>query len=192
MPTPPPDRSRRSLSHWQQMFLLYGPADRWNDAFADQREVREAGTNTALASSATTAARGRGRGGRTRPRVQVSDIQAIKPRGRFCSRPGCLRRRNVPSLSPGGVSSTARMGTPFLSLRRPRSHLFRLARAKTAFCVGGYSTLVVARVDLRASPPPPNNSPARRDGHRTPGARGLTDATRARCVETQRAWSATH
>jgi hypothetical protein len=42
MPTPPPDRSRRSLSHGQRMFLLYGPADRWDDAFADEREVREA------------------------------------------------------------------------------------------------------------------------------------------------------
>src|SRR4051812_30858183 len=42
MPTPPPDRSRRKLSHEQQMFLLYGPADRWNDAFADEGEVREA------------------------------------------------------------------------------------------------------------------------------------------------------
>jgi hypothetical protein len=42
MPTPPPDRSRRSLSHGQEMFLLYGPADRWEDAFADEREVCEA------------------------------------------------------------------------------------------------------------------------------------------------------
>jgi hypothetical protein len=39
MPTPPPDRSRRSLSHGQHMFLLYGPADRWDDAFADEGEV---------------------------------------------------------------------------------------------------------------------------------------------------------
>jgi hypothetical protein len=42
MPTLPPDRSRRSLSHGQRMFLLYGPADRWDDAFADEREVYEA------------------------------------------------------------------------------------------------------------------------------------------------------
>jgi hypothetical protein len=42
MPTPPPDRSRRSLNHGQRMFLLYGPADQWADAFADEREVREA------------------------------------------------------------------------------------------------------------------------------------------------------
>jgi hypothetical protein len=42
MPTPPPDRSRRSLSHGQEMFLLYGPADRWDDAFADEAEVCEA------------------------------------------------------------------------------------------------------------------------------------------------------
>jgi hypothetical protein len=42
MPTPPPDRSRRSLSYGQRMFLLYGPADRWNDAFADDGEVCEA------------------------------------------------------------------------------------------------------------------------------------------------------
>jgi hypothetical protein len=42
MPTPPPDRSRRSLDHWQHQFLLYGPADLWNDAFADEQEVREA------------------------------------------------------------------------------------------------------------------------------------------------------
>jgi hypothetical protein len=41
MPTPPPDRSRRSLSHGQEMFLLYGPADRWGDAFADEWEVYE-------------------------------------------------------------------------------------------------------------------------------------------------------
>ena len=39
MPTPPPDRSRRSLSHWQEMFLTYGPEARWNDAFADEEEV---------------------------------------------------------------------------------------------------------------------------------------------------------
>jgi hypothetical protein len=42
MPTPPPDRSRRSLGYGQRMFLLYGPADRWDDAFADEGEVREA------------------------------------------------------------------------------------------------------------------------------------------------------
>ena len=42
MPTPPPDRSRRSLNHWQQMFLIYGPDRRWADAFADEQDVCEA------------------------------------------------------------------------------------------------------------------------------------------------------
>jgi hypothetical protein len=42
MPTPPPDRSRRSLDHWQRAFLIYGPDRRWADAFADEQEVCEA------------------------------------------------------------------------------------------------------------------------------------------------------
>jgi hypothetical protein len=42
MPSPPPDRARRSLNHWQENVLRYGPQDRWDDAFPDAAAVQEA------------------------------------------------------------------------------------------------------------------------------------------------------
>jgi hypothetical protein len=42
MPSPPPDRARRKLSHQQEMLLLYGPNERWEDAFASVEECHGA------------------------------------------------------------------------------------------------------------------------------------------------------
>jgi hypothetical protein len=64
------------------MFLLYGPADRWDDAFADEGRFTKPGISTGRRSSATIAAAGaHGRGGHSnRPSRSPDTIVS----GGFC------------------------------------------------------------------------------------------------------------
>jgi hypothetical protein len=106
MPTPPPDRSRRSLDHWQRAFLIYGPDRRWADAFADEQEVCEAWNYHRARILTSYRHGGHGHGGRSNP--EISDIRDTIASGRFCLRPGSSARRSESNSLPTGERISSR------------------------------------------------------------------------------------